>query len=349
MKKRNIIEDIIYQLIIVIMIGVPSIKLLSYCMYLMGKVKDTFVINQVYLLWFAIPLLIILYVLQIVISKRKIDDFDILMYVLIFLGILSTIFSVDINKSIFGEECRFEGILSLASYYLIFMNVKNIKTEEYKKNIIKIFFIIGIVQVVYALLQVFTQAKFIFHVSRPHMGMGLCGNPNFFGSYMVMLSLISVTLYLLKKEKKYFALAIIYFIGLVLCNSTGPFISYIISLIFLLIFFNKRIDKMKFLVLFTVLTVVYFSTDLSVKYVHNKIFHNQIDTAYTISNELGNSINSYRSGELGNGRLRIWKNSLDLVDDYFILGSGPDTFADITHKMKLVFMIKLTMYIYRCF
>jgi putative inorganic carbon (HCO3(-)) transporter len=36
--------------------------------------------------------------------------------------------------------------------------------------------------------------------------------------------------------------------------------------------------------------------------------------------------------DLGSGRMEIWKNSIALVKEYWLIGSGPDTFADVYSK-----------------
>ena len=78
----------------------------------------------------------------------------------------------------------------------LILNTKNIKQEKYKKNIIKLFISIGIFQSTYAILQSYTDFSFIRRHSLKYMAMGLCSNPNFFGSYMVMQLLIVGFMYI---------------------------------------------------------------------------------------------------------------------------------------------------------
>ena len=100
---------------------------------------------------------------------------------------------------------------------------------------------LGIIYTIYGILQVYTNLSFIMHSKIPYMASSLCGNPNFFGSYMVMLTSYTFAMYMLEKEKKYFFLSLIFFIGLCLASSSGPFISFIIIIIFLLIAYRKKI------------------------------------------------------------------------------------------------------------
>ena len=54
----------------------------------------------------------------------KFDKQDILIFIFGFLAILSTIFSVNIRKSVIGESNRYEGLFTIIIYILIYYNAK---------------------------------------------------------------------------------------------------------------------------------------------------------------------------------------------------------------------------------
>ena len=201
----TIIEKITYKFIMLFMICIPLFKFVSYALYLNGIIENSYNFNHVYVLWMSLPIFIILYIINL--FYKKITYVDIIIYILIILALISTAFAQDVNISIFGENNRNEGLLTLLNYYFLFLNVKSIKEKQYKEKIINIFIILGIFQVIYSILQVYTDFSFIKHFSKDHMAMGLCGNPNFLGSYMVMLVLITSTLYLLDNKKIYLLLS----------------------------------------------------------------------------------------------------------------------------------------------
>lgn len=325
LKSKLNIEKYIFIVIMAVLIGLPALKLLSYNLFTAGIITDSFVINHVHLLWLAVPFLLVLYILNILINNKKINYIDIIVYILIVLAIISTICAVDINKSIYGEYKRNEGLLSIISYYLIFLNVKNIKNDKYIKIIIKTFIAVGLVQVVYAFLQVYTEFSFIKHYSRPYMASSLSGNPNFFGSYMVMHTLIMFVLYLLKDKKIYLILSLIFFSGLCLGSSTGPFLGFIVTIIFFIICYRKKFNIKKLFKVLLLFVVVYIFIDCSNKFVQENIFGNKIDDDYNISLELKKGIGN----RFGNGRIELWLNSLPLVKKYWITGCGLDNFKNV--------------------
>lgn len=329
--KKNYLESFIYSIILVLIIGLPSIKLLSYILYLYNIVDDTFVVNNVYLLWGVLPILVIIYLVGIITKKYKFTYIDITMLFLMFFAGISTIFAKNSNTALFGEIYRYEGLISILSYYFIFLNSKNISNEQYKKNIINIFLIVGMFQVFYGLLQVFTNFSFIKHYSKGYMAMGLCGNPNFFGSYMILEIMLSSFLYLTSNKKRYIVPTIIFFIGLILSGSTGPFLSFIITLVFGIICFHKKITFKKVLVLIVTLIFTYFSIDYFVNLKYNNPTSGGIDRNYNISTEIIDTVinNNKTTETIGNGRLTVWKNSIPLVKEYWLLGAGLDNFGEV--------------------
>ena len=65
LKKKLNLEKYMFILIMIIIIGLPALKLLSYILFTSGIITDSFDINHVYLLWITIPFLFVLYVLNI--------------------------------------------------------------------------------------------------------------------------------------------------------------------------------------------------------------------------------------------------------------------------------------------
>lgn len=322
------VEKIIYTVCISIITGMPLINFLRYCNYLTENQYYKY-FRQSYLIYILLPVLLIVYLYSVIKKYYEITYVDIIIYILILLGIISTIFAIDVNKSIFGEVSRYEGFISLCFYYLLFLNVKNFTNIKYKKNIIKVLLITALVQFVYSVLQVYTNASFVIHFTQPYMAFGTEGNPNFYGSYMVMCSLIAIVLYLMKNSKKYLILSIIFFMGLCLASSTGPILGFVLAYIFLFIIFFKKINTKRFIILSIILLALFFTVDKSVLFVHEKIFNNTIEDAYNVKNELKNSFTNVSNNDFGNGRLRIWLNTIPAVKEYFLFGCGIDNFAEI--------------------
>lgn len=325
LKNKLNIEKYMFITVIIVLIGLPLLKLIGYNLFTAGIISDSFDINHVYLLWLSIPFLFVFYILDIIINNKKINYIDIIVYFLIILAIISTIFAIDRNISIYGEYKRNEGLFSLLAYYLIFLNLKNITNKKYTTIIIKTIIIVGIFQVIYGILQVYTNFGFIKHYSRPYMASSLSGNPNFFGGYMVMHTLMMLVLYTFKNEKKYLYLSVVFFIGLCLASSTGPFLGLIITIIFFIIVYRNKIDLKRLFKLLLVFLIVYIIVDLSVKLVQEGIFKNTIEDNYNITRELKNG----GQNGFGNGRIELWKNSLPFIGKYWLTGAGIDNFGKV--------------------
>ena len=320
----KLIDKIIYRFIILFMISIPLFKFISYVLYLSGVITDSYDFNHVYILWLSLPIFIVLYVINLI--YKKITYVDIIIYILIILALISTVFAQDINISIFGETNRNEGLLTILNYYFVFLNVKNIDNKKYKEKIINIFLILGVIQVIYALLQVYTDFTFIKHFSKSYMAMGLCGNPNFFGSYMVLLVLISSTLYLFKEKNIYLILAVIYSLGLYLASSTAPFIGFVLGFIFLIIVYFKNISKVNLIKLIILLTALFFINDyfLNLRYETIKENNRRYNIKYEITDTVTSIVTKNEEYNYGSSRIKLWKNLIPIAKKYYLFGCGLD-------------------------
>ena len=328
------LEKIIYKFIMLLMILIPSFKLISYILYLSGIIENSYDFNHVYVLWFSLPILIILYLVNLI--YKKITYVDIIIYFLIILAIISTIFAQDVKISIFGELNRNEGLLTLLNYYFLFLNVKNINEKKYKEKIINLFIILGVIQVIYSILQVYTDFNFIKHFSKSHMAMGLCGNPNFLGSYMVMLVLITSTLYLLKNKNIYLILSCLFVLGLYLANSTGPFIGFVLALIFLIIFNFKKIKLINLSKLIILFILIFFINDYLVnkKYTEVGTDYRRYNIKYDIVDTTINIKENNKEYNYGSSRFKLWKNLLPIAKEYYLFGAGLDNLRVVYPKDK---------------
>lgn len=328
--KKFDLEKVVTGIIITLIIGFPSIKLLSYILYYFYVIDDIFSINPVYLLWFSLPFLAIIYFICLITKKYEFNYSDYILFILVTFAIGSTVVAVDKNISIDGEIYRYEGLKSILAYYFIFLNAKNLKNQKYKKVIIDVLLGVAVFQVIYGLLQVYTNISIIKHFPKAYMAMALCGNPNFFGSYIVMPLMISTTNYLNSKKIRDLILSLIFFIGLCIANSSGPFLSFVISFIFLIIKFHKNFKIKEIIIIIISLIGIFYAIDVSLRYVQTKIMNNTIESSYNIKSEIIETVKGKNEQErIANGRLVVWKKSLPLIKKYWLLGAGLDNFAKV--------------------
>lgn len=299
------------------------------------------------ILYFLIPLEIFIYVYKIVKKEVKLNYYDMIVFLILILLMLVTNNSIDIDTSIWGAYGRNEGFLSILCYYLLFLNSKSLD-EKQINVVIKTFFGVGTIQFVYCLLQVFFRFPGLplFSLSGVnYMAMGFVNNPNFLGSYCIMLLGLALMLYLVKCERKYFVLSIIFFINLILAQSTGPFFAFIILFIFIIVFMKIKgiIDWKKIGIVCASFILTFIIVSNGVELYCKKVFNDKIVSSYTIKGDILNTLNLFGISkgndeenmtieDYGSGRITIWKNTLKVVPKYFWLGSGIDTFGYVYQK-----------------
>lgn len=323
-RKFNV-EKIIYIIILAVMILIPLLKLSTYIPSIERLYILYFEIKRVYVLWISIVFLLITYLYLVFSKKINVGIIDIIVYILIILAFLSTNYALDFEKAFLGEQFRYEGLLTILSYYFLLLNAKCIKQEKYKKNILNLFIFIGVIQSIYACLQSYTNISFIRRYSISYMAMGLCSNPNFFGSYMVMQLLLVGYMYVCNPKKIYLFLFILFGVTLYLAESTGPVLSVIITFIFSLFIIRKKIKRIIKLAIILILSFVF--ANLSLKYIQINKFNKEFIDEYDISSEIITVVQK-PTEQFANGRIIVWKNSIPLVKKYWLFGCGLDNFAN---------------------
>ena len=225
-SKTNIGYLVTVLAMLVIVFG-PIQKTISYYLLTQRLTTSTFALHIVKMLWGIGIILAIIYLLNVIFKRYKIKYTDICTFILIGITITSYFFSINKSVSLQGEIFRYEGLYTLLSYYMIFLNLKNIDNKNIKEYIVKLIIVMAIYQVVYGFFQVFMLSPFVYRFSIQHMASGLSANPNFFGSYTVMILALTVGLYLKTRRPVFQILSVVLMIGLTLSNSTGPFLSFL--------------------------------------------------------------------------------------------------------------------------
>lgn len=340
---KKILDKANYLLTYIMILLLPII-------YIIRFVFGIFDMSMIYfheILWLLIPILMFIYCYNLKNKKFKISIYDVIFYILIILIMISVNMSIDMTTSIWGAYHRNEGFLSIFSYYLLFLNCKDIITKDQIKKIIKVFIIVGLIQYLICILQVFVRGPFGVEVlgSINYMAMGFHGNPNFLGSHVVLLLSLTITLYLLEKKSKiYLFLSIVFFSNLILAASTGPFFSIIFTIIFLIILLaiKKKINFKKVVILIISLILTYIITDFTSQLIFTHLYNDNLQTNYTIKGDLKSTLNIFTNKEnndetlknYGSGRLVIWQNSLKLIPKYLFFGCGPDNFGYAYSKLS---------------
>lgn len=332
MKKLNN-KKLLYIFTICILVLVPFIKTLSYYLMNYKIISNYDFINPAIVLYISIPFLILIYIRNLIKTDFNLDKHDYLFYIILIAGIISSIFSNDIYVSIFGKSYRHEGLLSIISYNLLFINWKRLGNIEDCKKLLKLILWIAIANTIYGFFQVYTDFPFVIRGGAEGSITGFCGHNNFYGSLVItVLSFVSTKFLYDKKFNILDAFIIILlFIGLIDCQSSGPFLTYFIVLLFLFIFLyiKKEIKIYKIFVLILLLILTY----IPITIINNK-FGIRCETCNLKENTFDNG---------GNYRTLIWKNSLVIARDHFLIGVGFDNFIDYYPNPKIDDKISFTI------
>lgn len=341
-RKINInFNQIIYILniicVILIFIYPPIEMLFATVTYNILKI-NVFLPETYIIIWFITFFEFIIYTYNLVKVKR-ITIFDIIIYILIFLTIISTIFSKSISTSIYGTFMRNEGLISLICYYLIFLNARMLKNNDVSK-ILKLYIGLGIGQFFLCLCQVFIRGFFSADVFFNYMARGFYGNPNFLGSSVIMLLSICLGLYLFNNNKKFLYLTILFFINLIMAQSTGPFISFIFLMLclFIYVLYKRKNLLKKFTIMSLILVITYFVFSNSLNYIFTNFYNDDLTGKLTIEGDLSTITDFSDLDSYGSGRLYIWKEVSLLIPKYFWTGIGPDNLVYAIDDQKQMFI-----------
>lgn len=331
LKKINR-KSILILFTLCILIILPLLKQGSFYLVTLKVINNYDSINSAYVLYFSIPFLIYVYISNLIKTKRKIDKYDYLFYILVFSTLVISLFSIDKNIAFFGKAYRHEGFFTILCYYLLFINWKIEGNKSDLKKFIKLLIILAVFNSVYALMQLYTPYKFILRYGpNKQMASGISGNPNFFGSFIVTTLSIVTTKFLIEKKLsfKQILLVILFFISLINCQSSGPFIAYIVTLLFFLIylFIKKKIVLKKIFYLLVILVITY----SGIFYINKEIVGiNKCDLCelkvHVDKLAVEQNSKDYIYTKITNGRFDIWKKSLNIVKDNLISGVGYDNF-----------------------
>ncbi|MCL6571837.1 MAG: O-antigen ligase family protein [Bacillus sp. (in: Bacteria)] len=259
-------------------------------------------------------------------------DASIETFLLLFLCLIeiSTAFSNWKYTSVYGMIDRKEGLISFFSYCSVFLfSYRQLDVKKLEKVIPGMVIVSAFVSI-YGILQHYSL-DFLPRNSAMRNYSGtytFFDNPNFFGSYLVIVILLSVTMYLTATNKKlsslYLLTTCLAFIALIFSNTRSGYVGVFCGLVFLtafVIYKRKYLWKRWATLLITLallLTIINFT--------EKGHYFNRISSFFSDSYNIASN---QSTGHEGSNRYFIWKESLPLVKEYFWFGSGPDTFEFI--------------------
>ncbi len=283
--------------------------------------------------------------LYLVIRKKIYRRKDFLFLCLMITGLLiSYIYSVNQNISLYGRRGRFEGMTVILCYYQFYLIASMISNKKVKKVLLLFLLGIGLVQVGYGYLQT-NQSLDRYHsltiIRKWIYALGFVGNSNFYSSFMVLFFFVNLGIYLYSKSLwsllPFYLVTSLFFLGILLGGAMSGvvafflifFFAFIIGIYLYHIKNKNRSDGLFFLIKFLALLPIFAFC----------IFLEQKTTEGTIVQDFASMFMEVKEGvneESGSGRIKIWKETLPIIPKYLLTGSGVDTFYEAFGGDKIV-------------
>lgn len=234
--------------------------------------------------------------------------------------IISTVKSIEPAYSLFGEDGWEQGLLMYIVYLLLFVVAINIfKLSKNKLNIMCIASCIMGIHTIFQFYGVDIILKYYLKVEK-YVGLdaviGTIGQRNLIAQYILVFSLISISLYIFTDDRRFLIYSLILFAALLATTTRGAWVGLAIALTigFIMIFKEKKYYK-KILIIMLSFIFIFFIMNIA------KEKNMLVERVETIVEDTKN----IKDSESGTGRIGIWKAALKCVEINPIFGSGIDT------------------------
>lgn len=262
---------------------------------------------------------------------KKFKIWNIIILLIFFFLYLSYYFAFDKYVALRGFYGGREGLFVIFSYYLLFLLATMFKKSKERSFFLVLITVLGIFNVIYGALQVL-DIHYIasLPVARNwSVSSGFLFNPDFFGTFMIILVGLWLPKFLLSNKFKILNLVIllIFILGVFISGTMGSFLTLIFLFIIAIIYtlyrrksFNKKVILFKYFLVgissFTMFILVSLITNDNLK-----------DDVLNMGAEFSSVVAGDVKGEFGTGRIYIWKEALKYFPKYIYTGIGIDNFA----------------------
>lgn len=306
------------------------------------------IINPYYIDSYYLPKILFVFILSaslaiLVFLYRKSNNFEFncvekLISTYLILVLISTVLSNNIYLSIFGGPLRWEGILVIFTY--IFLFIISSRNYEYSEIHVKFFFTTGFLVAIYGVIQYFgfeiipqnSPFRYVY-VGRASSTMG---NPNFLGTYLILLLPISSFAYMLSKKCIYLLLSGIIYFSLICTMTRGTWLGALAGIALLIGFIIKYKYSYKYLV-YLLLSFLAITIFLEI-YSDGRI----IGRMLSIGNDLGAVLSKSENYEnAGANRIYIWERVILFIKQKPFFGYGLENLGEVFTEKYSDEIIKL--------
>jgi putative inorganic carbon (HCO3(-)) transporter len=250
-------------------------------------------------------------------------------------GAIATILAVDRKISLYGFRARYEGFYSIL-YYLSLTLLSTQVSDKYKKVLVNSLLICGSFSAIYGIFQsydlfnvnpfqtiVYNETLQATALENIRWVRGFTTNPNFFGSYIVLMLSYSIGLFLDSKsvyKKIFYAFfVLLYGFDLLICNTSSAVVGMIFVIAFCLVYVIKnKIMKKSIILTLIVLVVIGFAVAKGRTEV--------VQDMSKIGSEAVEILKGNVDSSFGTSRIYIWQNAIKVVPKFLWHGAGIDCF-----------------------
>lgn len=236
---------------------------------------------------------------------------------LMFLSI-SLFFALDLKESLFGRIYRYEGYLTIVLYLFLFWGSRFLRDDRF---LLRCLLIGVVIQAIYGIAQSHGFDPILRDDVRIgwQSAFGTLGNPNFYGSFMVMALPLSIWFLFKQDTSLGVVLYALVFYALLASMTRGAWLGASVGLLVSLVLVRK---SPSYLSKISLIFIISFS--LLVQY--NQSHHNQVVTqALSIPKE---AVEVFAQAETapqaGSYRIFIWTHVLELIQERPLTGYGFD-------------------------
>ena len=212
-----------------------------------------------------------------------------------------------------GTAGRYEGFITLLFYSVIFLAARNHLVIN-RKNLFFYLSVQGIVAF-YSILQFYGVDPLVHYLNFRQGCYSTIGNQNFFGSFIVTLLTLSCGLYIMDRRPHTLLLCVVFFGGLLACNTRGCWLAFLTIIFFSLFLLTKK----KFIIPLLTLIVAFTLVTITMNYTRNNHISGR---AKSIESQISTK------KEAGSGRVQIWQMTIKAIEENPILGTGPENLKE---------------------
>ena len=260
-------------------------------------------------------------------KEIKFDKKDKVIFVFLIFAILSTIFALNKKIALLGSEGRYEGLLMIILYVLLYYSSKNFFI--FYKHYLKIVFLVVTLIAIYSVCQYynFMPIHDLFNIDyTKNFSSGTLGNPNFLGSFITMLLPITMASYLFTDKRIFMIITLILFTSLLCTLTRSAWVAFaiysFIGLVFVIktkkrgYFIKTGILLCCFIIIFALINILDTNKKL-------------ISRSSNSMNEMSEMITEGVKDNMGSGRIFIWRLCYENIFKYPLFGCGLDNIKHV--------------------